>query len=629
MKKLKKLIDLISKRGYDLKNPLQIFRLMINGIRFIFKHGVNSSAALKNSLQPWEKEDKHFQIWERIKPAHIELVKMRLAIPNLKKHYKFSIVIQDNNNDTVSSIKKQIYDKWEIITGNVSDCINACGDYVLFLMSGDFLHKHAFFELNFELNRIDKTPPLIYFDHDYFVNDTVDKPCYKPEWSDGLLKNCNYINRACIFRADLLKKLNIIKTPFKEAIYNIIQKTAEFGEGHHIKGILMTLQDSNNDCDYNSEEDKMPVVYRYLGIPSLSPIGINKIIIVKLDHIGDIILSMPAIRKIRQIFPEAIIDLLCGPWVKSIMENQPEINNIYTLAFFNEDTGNWNYNHDCVDEVIIRLKKEKYDLAVNLRRQEEAKHITSQLADYCLEYSENADYDKISHPLSGLKDIPDQIHKWNLSDQLLLLCRSLEYEQTLYNELYIPQEKKIKVDEYINKIKYFQNRLLIGIHIGSGNMVKVWPFENFIELCNLINEKLNAGIVLVGNNKDTENNEKVISLVKKRDAVISVAGAFSLLEFCYFVKKINYFIGNDSGPAHIAGIQGVSSLVISHGLVSAAEYSAIGKAVMQVQCSAPCMPCYSATCNECIKRIQPDDVFAGLERLMLLFPSEKNRDVES
>jgi hypothetical protein len=77
--------------------------------------------------------------------------------------------------------------------------------------------------------------------------------------------------------------------------------------------------------------DREPVRVSLAGAPTISREEIKKILLVKLDHIGDGILGIPAIRKVRREFPNAEITLLCAPWLKEIMENQPEVNRVGML----------------------------------------------------------------------------------------------------------------------------------------------------------------------------------------------------------------------------------------------------------------------------------------------------------
>lgn len=930
--KLKKLKRVINSKGIQLSKPSHWLKLIKQGYYFLRRNGKNSTNLLRERYNRLSNvtvntPQTHAQIWERIKPTHVELTKMYWAIPNLKKHYHFTIVVDREDIDTISSIEKQVYDKLEILIGTPQETLkNATGDYVMFLQAGDYLHKNALFEMVVELNMIGKTPSVLYFDHDYAVNGVVDKPYYKPGWSPDLLLVNNYINRACLFRRDLLSKIEIESIAFYAALYDITLKLAELEAGHHRPGILLTLPDANDERAYDPLEnavrekaikrrgingviernkygvaslkrqvqgnpkvsiiiptcytktfvedclksiervttyknyeviivdnsrkdqsygqerlkgynckilyvhepfnwsrlnnlgakeatgdillflnddteiltpdwlermaaeaqrpeigmvgpmilfpdgsvqsagvfsvsygnggrhsfitekesftqyhnylhytrasrfimgacfavekkkladaggfderfplvcneqalafslmknncsnltmaevkithfekasrgnvdegshdrllwdiwreeitkkdiffnpyldsyqsdysiDNAPTISRLFGTPSISSVNVRKVIIVKLDHIGDVVLSLPSIRKIRKVFPNAQVDVLCGSWAKGLLEQQPEIDNVHTFNFFQEKSGGGLRTSERdmrLREAIESLKKEKYDLAINLRRNPETKHISIQLADFCLAYSTEPEDESFSHPMPSLKCISSSDIKWNNKDQLLSLCNTLEYDETLDQEISVPLDVKNKVNDYISNNGFYHHELLIGLHLGSGDDAKEWPIESFQWLCDFLIERLNAKIVLFGGNGDKVKNDGFIEHLRHKDAVISVAGDFSLLEFCHLVRKVDYYIGNDSGPGHIAGIQGVPTLLVFCSRASTAEWTPIGKAVMQIERSAICKPCYGLCPNrDCLTKIRPSDVYDGFLRLMTLFPSIRER----
>jgi len=930
---IKKIKKVINNKGILLRNPWHWFKLLFIVIKYIFKHGFKTVSELKKSYNRIisvsaqnipihtetpiknQQNETHSQIWNRIKPTYSELNKMRNTIPNFKKQYEFTIIISENNNDTITLINKQIYDNYKIIYGSIEDnIINITGDYVLFLLPGDILHPNALFELCYELNRIKKEPAFIYFDHDYLKNNKVDKPYYKPGWSPDLFLINNYIDRACIIRCDLIKKLEINKQPYYVTLYDILLKISEIDSVHHKPGILLTMsiaederkydplenkirnnaikrrningiieanqygitslrrklignpkisiiiltcytktyienclnsikkkttynnyeiiivdnsrldpsygeerlkkfkckiiylyepfnwsrlnnkgvveakgdillfinddteiittdwlermaseaqrpeigmvgpivlygngiiqsaggfkinhhgggyhsflwekEDSTvyhnllhytrnttyvmgacfmiekkkfmeagclneslplecNETDfalrlinkgYNNltiaevkiihferasrdemdeqpswkkfweiwedelqkqdiyfnpyldlyrndyKEDSNPTILRHTGTPSISPNGIKKIIIVKLDHIGDIVLSLPAIRKLRKIFKEAQIDILCGPWAKNIFEEQPEIDNLWIIDF-------WKDGQIKKDKILKAIKDKKYDLAINLRKYPDTKDLTIELADYCLLYSEDAATDNISHSIPAIGRNSGFNVKWHFRDQMLSLINNLEYDESLNNEVIISTEEKIKADKIIENMPLFKNNIIIGMHISGNIKNRIYSLKKFAILCDIIHEKINASIVLVGSKDDDDVNRELIELVKRKEMIMSVAKEFSLIQFFYFVKKMDYFIGNNSGPSHVAGIQGVSTLVIYGSRHPSQEWSPMGNTIV-VERPMSCSPCYDYDCqhNDCISKINPYDVYNGLERLMILYPSKR------
>jgi len=668
----------INGRGLALKNPLHWGRLALLGLAFILckisrrfstfyerAHEIQKCAPqtetskmenptgdepertkiqnLKNQRQT------HAQIWARLKPTHAELAKMRRAIPNFKKQYMFSIIIPGKDGLAVSSAEKQIYGKFEIILGGFEKLAQASGDYVLFLQPNDYLHKNTLFELNYELNRLDESPPLVYFDHDYSVNGIPDNPCYKPGWSPDLLSTNDYIGRACLFRRNLLEPAEFRGLPPGKELYTMALKLAGFGAGHHKPGILLTMPYSPDEPEGPDEptdnpkpevysnpylkfdetgvwEDPNPTLCRQVGSPTLSPAGLNKIIIVKLDHIGDVVLSIPALRKIRQLLPDAQIDILCGPWAKELLERLPEIDKVFTHEFFNVQSGlGYLEEKENREAMIRRLQQEKYDLAVNLRKFPDTRELTPHLADFSLVFSDDSASETISHPLPGIWRRRGDIVKWSIKDQLLSLANALEFDETLNGEVSVSPGTRDKVEALLGGNPFFQSDFIIGIHVGSGDSNRKWPLEHFADLCLLIHETTPANILLLGSAEEELDNQTIIGAVKEKDRIRSVAGIFSLIEFFHLVKNCDYFIGNNSGPAHIAGLQGVSTLVIFGSRHPSPEWAPVGNSLV-VERRAPCGPCYDydgCPGNDCLTGITPRDVLTGLERLMILYPSKR------
>lgn len=383
--------------------------------------------------------------------------------------------------------------------------------------------------------------------------------------------------------------------------------------------------------DYSNTpmEDSDPVRAMLVGSPTLTPEHIHKILLVKLDHIGDDIISLPAIRKLRSLFPDAQIDLLCGPWAKGMMSAQPEIDRVLTYEFFSarSQLGVTGSSQKEVLKLIRKLRLEHYDLSVHLRRHEETQGIAAESADYCLSFSTRPVEDPISHAVPMLTDIGFHRPKWSMHDQLLMLVNTLQYEPELDRELHIPAEEEAAAAAFAASIPQFSAKLRIGIHAGAGGDFKQWNPQYFARLCNLILEKTDASIILFGGKDELPINAIILKEVQQPERVVDVAGKQSLLGYCALVKYVDYFIGNDSGPKHIAGIQGVPTLTIN-GSTSEQEWSSPGVKAMSVRRIMGCCPCYyymAQQCSEhkCLNRLGPGAVFCGLKRLMLLYPTEK------
>ena len=572
----------IISRGINLKKPSSWLSLIKTGMKFFRQHGRKSYTVFRDTSVPTP--DK---IWERIKPTHVELTKMRKSIPNLKNHYTFTIIVFWNDEDTISSVNKQIYENFEIIMGVAPDLAleKATGDYVIFLQSGNHLLPNALFELVLEMNRIKKMPSILYYDHDGYAarRDMVDR-----------------------FSNDLPERID-----GKE-------------RGHDMPCILQTLSNKSY-YDYTDERFTLtPVTCRMLGSPSISSEGIQKVVIVKCDVIGDAVVALPAIRSIRESLPNARIDLLCSPRTFEFYSAQPEIDNVIIFPYcygYDDKKTDDDTRRKLYEKVIPAIEKEKYDLSIDFGNTFPTEHISAKIADYCIAYSNEL---IVSHPLSRA---PGAV--WSNTEAILNLVSVLDNESKIYGKMSIPQAAKTKADERLKKTSFFSDGLIIGIHPGAGFEIRTWPLEMLLEFCGMIVDSLDAKIVFFGGEKEKQLCENFISRTKSPDRVLSLAGSLSLLEYCYVVSKVNYYVGMDGGPSHIAGAQEVASLVI-FGPGAQSIWAPIGKKVMLISNNTHCSPCSLqaasiSDCPErpCLNKLTAEDIYRGLERLMTMFPKEK------
>jgi heptosyltransferase-2 len=133
----------------------------------------------------------------------------------------------------------------------------------------------------------------------------------------------------------------------------------------------------------------------------------------------------------------------------------------------------------------------------------------------------------------------------------------------------IPREVQARVDLLISSHGIdLQRDRLIGLHPGSGVSKRNWPPERFAELADRLIEHSGKKVVLLGGKQrtyDLTDESGVVSAVQSnmRREAISLAGRLSLPELTAFLSRCSLFVGNNSGPAHLAAtVARVPSLLI-------------------------------------------------------------------
>ncbi len=278
----------------------------------------------------------------------------------------------------------------------------------------------------------------------------------------------------------------------------------------------------------------------------------NRILVVQLWGIGETILTLPAIVALRKRFPKAEIDVLATSRNKDVFFNNKNINKIkiIELSIFS-----------IINFVIGNIKS--YDLVIDM---EEYLNISAIISFFTgrkiIGYSHGS--------RSGLYTQKIKYNDGQHAVQTFLdLVRVLGTDfntNKLFNNNKLPRlsyskKDKIIVDKFLRKKDIRKDDLFICVAPGAGESAKarIWPYKFYAELCNEIIANYNFKVIFVGNQSETILMDWIQKLIEDKNKSI-IASELTLTQLFYLMTKPKLFIGNDSGPMHIAAAQGVKTL---------------------------------------------------------------------
>jgi ADP-heptose:LPS heptosyltransferase len=161
-----------------------------------------------------------------------------------------------------------------------------------------------------------------------------------------------------------------------------------------------------------------------------------------------------------------------------------------------------------------------------------------------------------------------------------------------------------------------QNENLLLIHPGAGSQRKRWAVDNFIALAGVMRHMNGAKVVFLLGPAESD----LQHFVKKRmEGAFQIHQIEDLSEVMAFLKAARCFIGNDSGLAHLAAIMGVPTVTI-FGPSSPKRWAPLGNAVRVLRGAADCAPCFEtekANCDEpqCLSGVSVDMVLDAAKEL--------------
>ena len=313
---------------------------------------------------------------------------------------------------------------------------------------------------------------------------------------------------------------------------------------------------------------------------------VNRILVITLSNVGDIILTTPVIRTLAREFPDARIDVMVGPRGKEIFERDPRI---FKLIIYDKHLPVASKRR-----LQLKLKKMNYDLVVDLR---------------------NTIFGLLIGPkfrTATIQHFPGSvIHR---RDRHLLRLKGLgidKVDRSYY--IHITEED----DRYIDGLlKEMGPGDMVVVNPGAKSHLKRWTAEGFAEVCDRLAGECGINIVFVGTDEDEKVVSDIIARMKTRPH--NLVNRTSIRQLAGLLKRAKLLITNDSAPLHIGCTAGSRVLAI-FGPTDPKKYGPKGEFDSVIQKKLSCSPCEKAECKfnyECMKLISPDEVFEAA-RMMI------------
>jgi heptosyltransferase-3 len=223
-------------------------------------------------------------------------------------------------------------------------------------------------------------------------------------------------------------------------------------------------------------------------------------------------------------------------------------------------------------------------------------------------------------PVNFAARVEGQEHRW-YSFQEIFTALGMTESEPRYLQLDPPPLSAALLDKMENQGLDF-GKNIIAVHAGATKDYKKWPREHFAAMT-LALLRQNLQVVFIGAGQDAVETAAVLALVdasKPDTQPINLCNQLSLVELAAFFKRTLAFIGNDSGPSHLAAALGVPGFVI-FGPTDVSIWGPLSSRTEVIKGSEPCAPeCSRKLClhhHRCLRSIQPQLVADKLQQISL------------
>lgn len=333
-----------------------------------------------------------------------------------------------------------------------------------------------------------------------------------------------------------------------------------------------------------------------------------KIVVRGANWIGDAVMTIPALRRLRKIYPDAAISLHTRAWAEGVFRDADFIDEIITI----EGRGSV---RSIIDQSRA-LRERNFDLAIVFPNSFESALVT-RLA----RIPTRAGYstEQRGFLLTNRLEVPAWKNESHESQYYLHLVDSLgaEGEPDERSELQVSSERRSEARNKLVDEGVRSGRKLIGIGAGSTNSVaKRWPAQSFSQLADLLAIEQDADVVFLGNENEADVSRAIIGC--SREKHVDLTGRTDLAMATAILKELDLFVSNDMGLAHIAAAVGTPTIVI-FGPTNENTTRPLGQHVEIIREPVECSPCMLRECpidHRCMTRISPERVFETASKML-------------
>lgn len=343
-----------------------------------------------------------------------------------------------------------------------------------------------------------------------------------------------------------------------------------------------------------------------------------KFLVLILAALGDTLFTTPALKALRNSYPDAEIDVIAWEDNKEILAGNDNIDRLIVCKGKGQLITELQY-----------LRETVYDLAIGL----------STVGSY-ISYLVNA-----RKKLGFKGEELGWIYDFNVPDNRRIHAVDYCLEIVKLVGARPDNNPKLEIVTTTEDYRLLQDKLrlagvssglpLVAIHPGGKYFsFKRWPAERFKELIKALDNTYNLEIVIIGGSDDQKLAQEIVDpFYNYNHRPKILAGKLKIKETVALLKNAALFIGNDSAPMHFAAAAGTSVIALI-GPTNPANFHPYGTDYKLISAGLACSPCFSwlgelkqylpeylpewaTRCKaRCMREIQVVDVLQGVETLI-------------
>jgi len=337
----------------------------------------------------------------------------------------------------------------------------------------------------------------------------------------------------------------------------------------------------------------------------------KRVLVIKLKQPGDVLVSSPVIRALKEAWPESLLTYLVPKGTEEMVAGHP-----------------------CLDELLVLDRRgqtwtQALSFALELRRRQFDLVLELSGGDRGAFYSrfsgarERVGFERPGMPFWQRRGVftrllPRPPVKMHLVEQNLAVLRALGVEPRLPRlEFFWGQAVEDRIQELLERLE-LASRGFVVMHPGAGWRFKCWTPRGYARVLEALLDRWGLPVALTGSRAALEQELVAAILTESRVSPHNLVGQLSLKELGALMAKARFFFGVDSAPMHLAAAVGTPAVAL-FGPSGVFNWGPWGPGHLVIQKDWDCVPCGRDGCegskvSRCLDEIDPDEVLEAMAR---------------
>src|SRR6266487_2674480 len=351
--------------------------------------------------------------------------------------------------------------------------------------------------------------------------------------------------------------------------------------------------------------------------------SVRRLLAIRLDNLGDVLVTTPAIHAIKASLPAVKLTLLTSPVGAQVARLNPDIDDVIVYeAPWMDPWHRLPQNSEREQQMIALIKEQHFDGAIIFTSYHQSSLPAAYLcylADIPLRLAASIDgpgsllTTRHKHPERMMHEVErglDPVNAIGLTTNNLDLV------------LKVPIMARESIYEFLSVQNVDPHRPLLVVHPGCSMPARTYPWDMYARVIDLLVECLDAAIVVTGARDERALVEQVLGKVQEhnRKSTLACAGILAFPEFCALIEAADLVITNNTGPMHISAAVKTPVVALFALTNPPEQWGPWHVPHKQLYHDVSCRICYSRICpynHECLRLVTPEMVADAATELLI------------